>query len=95
MNNINIPRISKEQFALWRNNPVTLTIFRYLEAYCTAQKQLHLDRWISGEAVSDPDFEVKARGVIIFVEEFASLQYEELSQTFNWSPEEDDSGEQK
>jgi hypothetical protein len=92
---LDIPRISKLQFAAWKNNPVTLTVFKYLEVYSTAQKTAHLDRWISGEAVTDSDFEVKARGVILFLQEFSLLEYEEMAQTFGWLEEEDDGGEQK
>ncbi len=75
-------RITKDQFSLWKNSPVTQTVFRYLEAYAHAQKLAHLDRWINGEAISDPDFEVKVRGVIIFVNEFISLEYDELEKAY-------------
>jgi hypothetical protein len=84
------PQISKSQYAMWKNSPVTQVVFNYLKAYQQAQRLAHLDRWESGESTTDPDFESSARGVCLFVTEFTDLQYEEIAKTFEWDIEQNE-----
>ena len=82
-----IPKITPEQFALWKYGPVTQTVFEYLKAYKHKLQVEHLDRWMNGEDEKDPNFEMRAKGVCIFVDEFLSLEYEELAKAYGESEE--------
>lgn len=87
MDQNNIPEITEAQFALWKYSPVTQTVFQYLRAYQEKLKQEHIDRWMTGEADKDPEFESRARGVCIFVDEFLQLSFLELQRAYGNSEE--------
>ena len=76
-----IPRITREQFALWRNSPVTLTVFEFLRAYKAQVEKEHLERWSQG-ALED-QLETRALGVILFTESFLELSFEAIEAAYN------------
>jgi hypothetical protein len=80
--NKNIPRITKDQFNLWWNSPVADVVREYLKSYQQALRYGHLERWENGNAASDPDFEQRARGVILFVNEFLQLEFSEIEKAY-------------
>ena len=76
-----IPRISREQFALWRNSPVTLTVFEFLRAYKRQVEAEHVERWTTGEM--DDQLEARALGVILFTNSFLELTYDAIEQAYS------------
>lgn len=72
--------IDKTQFALWRNNPVTLAVFEFLRAYRDQVANEHLERWEQGEL--DEQLESRALGVILFTNSFLELSYEALEAAY-------------
>lgn len=76
-----IPRISREQYGLWRNSPVTLTVFKFLESYRDQVRREHLERWEQGEL--EPQLEIRALGVILFTESFLELTYDAIEAAYN------------
>jgi hypothetical protein len=76
-----IPRVTREQYNLWRNSPVTLTVYRFLEAYRDQVRQEHLDRWEQGEL--EPQLETRALGVILFTESFLELNYDAIEAAYD------------
>lgn len=75
-----IPRISREQFSLWRNNPVTLTVFEFLRAYKRQVEAEHVERWTTGEM--DDQLEARALGVILFTNSFLELTFDAIEAAY-------------
>jgi hypothetical protein len=71
-----VPLITREQFLLWRNSPVTRTVFKFLEAYRHQVQKEHLERWQEGNL--DEQLENRALGVILFTDSFLELTYEAI-----------------
>ena len=90
MNTRNITRITREQFALWRNSPVTLTVFEFLKAYKAQVEREHLERWSQGNL--DDQLETRALGVILFTETFLELNFDAIQQFLESIPEESEDG---
>ena len=75
-----IPRVTREQFGLWRQNPVTQTVYRFLEAYRDMVRQEHLERWEQGKL--DEQLESRAIGVILFTESFLELSFDAIEAAY-------------
>lgn len=75
-----IPRITREQFALWRNSPVTLTVFEFLKAYKAQVEKEHVERWSQGTL--DDQLESRALGVILFTDSFLELTFDAIEAAY-------------
>lgn len=75
-----IPRVSRDQFNLWRNHPVTRTVFKFLSSYRDQVRREHLERWEQGEL--EPQLENRALGVILFTESFLELTYDAIEAAY-------------
>ncbi len=71
-----IVRITREQYALWRNSPATQTVFAFLRSYRDLVKSEHLERWEQGNL--EPQLESRALGVILFTSTFLDLSYDAI-----------------
>lgn len=76
---IDIADIAAQQYAEWRNHPVTMFMFQYMRDVAEAIEMKMLADWRSGAAkLSD---ETEARGRAILLREIPDLKFESI-QTF-------------
>ncbi len=66
-------RIAKEQYGLWRNNPVTMAFFSFCSDYAEALEAEVLRRWKSKELTLD--LEKEAAGRIDAIHEVVEVDY--------------------
>lgn len=84
------PRITREQFNLWRNSPVTLTVYEFLRAYKAQVEKEHLERWSSGNL--DEQLEMRALGVILFTDSFLELNFDAIEAAYTATDEMNEDG---
>jgi hypothetical protein len=84
------PRITREQFNLWRNSPVTLTVYEFLRAYKAQVEKEHLERWSGGNL--DEQLEMRALGVILFTDSFLELNYDAIEAAYTATDEMNEDG---
>lgn len=85
-----VPRITREQFNLWRNSPVTLTVFEFLRAYKAQVEREHVERWSQG--VLEEQLETRALGVILFTDSFLELNFDAIEAAYTATDEMSENG---
>lgn len=69
--------ISKEQFGLWKHEPVTRWFFEFLKSKQEFLKSAALEQWLSNSSWPET-----VRGQIIELTETVDLQYEAIVQFY-------------
>lgn len=77
--------ISKEQFGLWKHEPVTKWFFEYLKAKNQFMKSTAMDEWLSGRPWPEA-----IRGQIIELEEIANIERAAILAFYGIEEKEDD-----
>jgi hypothetical protein len=76
-----VTEISKEQFGLWKHEPVTKWFFDYLINKRAFLRSAALENWVAGSQ-SFGDMNQTVRGQIIELEEITDLPFEAIEEFY-------------
>ena len=88
---LTVKDIAPEQYAAWRNHPVTQFMFQYFTDYAATLERAMLLEWRAGKAkLSD---ETEARGRVIQLTEIPELKWQSIERFYGIEPKPEDTEE--